>query len=79
MAVRGPDQRRQDESESTPALFFFGCIPVDASIAAPWIERHSNGRSSMQHDPIEAAQGGRPSQDYSPQGVGFTGRWVPVR
>jgi hypothetical protein len=58
VAVCRSDQRRQDESESDPALFFFGCLHVDAGIATPWIEGHTDGNSTVQHNPAEAAQSG---------------------
>jgi hypothetical protein len=32
----------------------------------------------MQHDSVEAAQGGSSSEDYGSQGVDFTGQWLSL-
>ena len=73
MAVRGSNERRQNESQSDPPLFFFRRLYVDAGIAAPGIEGHTDGDGPVQHNPIEAAQGGSPSEDYRAQDLDFIG------
>ena len=73
MALRGPDQRRKNESQSAPSLFFFRCLYVNASIAAPGFEGHKDGSGSMQYDPIEAFQNRCPGENQHTQGLGIVG------
>ena len=67
-----------DASESASSLFFFCRLYADACVAAPWIAGHTNGKSPMQYNPVEAAQNRSPDKDYSPQGVGITCRRIPI-